>query len=94
MSLTEVEVEGGGWGTRGKVCEGACQLSDMEENVGTSGIWLLIIPDVPTFPSNGVSTYLLWSSCDSMSLTGMPRPLDDDYEVPQGQPLGTNLEAI
>jgi len=29
-----------------------------------------------------------------MSLTGMPHLIDDDYEVPQGQPLGTNLEAI
>jgi len=36
MSLTEVEVESGGWGTRGKACEGACQLSDMEGNVGMS----------------------------------------------------------
>jgi len=55
MSLTEVEVEGGSWGTRGKVCEGACQLSDMKGNVGTLGIRLLIIPDVPTFPSISLS---------------------------------------
>ena len=55
MSLTEVEVEGGGWGEKGKACEGACQLSDMEGNVGTSGIWLLIIPDIPTFPSISLS---------------------------------------
>jgi len=39
-------VEGGGWGTRGKVCEGACQLSDMEGNVGTSGIMRSQIPDI------------------------------------------------
>jgi len=55
MSLTEVEVEGGSWGTREKACENACQLSDMEGNVGTSGIRLLIIPDIPTFPSISLS---------------------------------------
>jgi len=55
MSLTEVKVEGGGWGGKGKACEGACQLSDMEGNVGTLDIRLLIISNVPTFPSISLS---------------------------------------
>jgi len=55
MSLIKVEVGGGGWGTRGKACEDACQLSDMEGNVGTSGIQLLILSDIPTFPSISLS---------------------------------------
>jgi len=46
MSLTKVEVEGGGWGTRGKACEGACQLSDMEENIEMSGIMRSRIPNL------------------------------------------------
>jgi len=71
MSLTEVEVEGGSWGTRGKACEGACQLSDIEGNVGTSGIMrsqifarglgvlnlgYRVARCIFTFPSEGLAT--------------------------------------
>ena len=30
-------MEGRGWRSRGKVCEYACQLSDVEQNFGTLG---------------------------------------------------------